>query len=393
MGILQRYVLAQLLKVFSLLLLALTCMLVVVGVAGQAAKHGLGPEQIVQILPWVVPSLMPYTIPATLLLTVCVVYGRMAGDQEVTAIKAAGISVISALWPAFILASLLSLGTFLLTDYFIPLATTRIQQIVTLAMEDIFLDGLRTRNQFTDADRGIAISVDRVDGRKLINPVIRYAPPPGGRATTITARSAELKFDMPQMRVVMTFENGLWHTPDGKSLRFNHEEMPFPLPARFDKPAPRNTPVDEIRNEMKSLEVERRGLLERRVISTAFQLTLGQFDRFSADESRNYDRRLNDANHRWTKLNTEIHSRVALACSCFFFTLLGAPFAVLQGRRQFLTSFALCFLPILTLYYPAIILTMELSKDNKLNPAWGMWLGNAGMLSLAGVVLRRVTKH
>jgi lipopolysaccharide export system permease protein len=317
----------------------------------------------------------------------------MAGDQEVTAIKAGGVSVMSVLWPAFILASLLSLGTFLLTDYFIPLATARMQQIVTLAMEDIFLDGLRTRNQFHDVDRGIAITVDRVEGRTLVRPVIRYTPPPDGRATTVHAHRATLKFDMRAMQVVMTFENAEVHLPDGKSIRLAREELPFPLPVRFDANKPRETPVAEIRREMSALDLERRELLERRIIGTAFQLTLGQFDRFSADDSQNFDRGLERANHRWTKLNTEIHSRVALACSCFFFTLLGAPFAVLQGRRQFLTSFALCFLPILTLYYPIMLLTMNLAKDDKLNPAWGMWLGNVGMLGCAGVVMRRVLKH
>jgi lipopolysaccharide export system permease protein len=89
MSILQRYVLRQQLWVFTLTLLSLTGMLVIVGVIGEASKNGLGPEQIRDILPFVVPSLLPFTIPATFLLTVCVVFGRLAGDNEITAIKAA----------------------------------------------------------------------------------------------------------------------------------------------------------------------------------------------------------------------------------------------------------------------------------------------------------------
>src|SRR6187397_2363389 len=103
MGILQRYVFWDLLRTFGLLVLGLTMLLVVVGVVQEAAKNGLGPEQILEILPYIVPSLLPFTIPATLLLTVCVVYGRMSGDQEVTAAKAAGISVWTLLVPSLIL--------------------------------------------------------------------------------------------------------------------------------------------------------------------------------------------------------------------------------------------------------------------------------------------------
>ena len=93
MRLLQRYILFELLKVFSFLLVILTILLVFVGGFQEASENGLGPAQTLQILPYVVPSFMPFTVPATLLLTICLVYGRISGDQEVTAAKAAGINV------------------------------------------------------------------------------------------------------------------------------------------------------------------------------------------------------------------------------------------------------------------------------------------------------------
>jgi lipopolysaccharide export system permease protein len=134
MSILQRYVLRQLLWVFTLTLLSLTGMLVIVGVIGEASKNGLGPEQIRDILPFVVPSLLPFTIPATFLLTVCVVFGRLAGDNEITAIKAAGINVMVVLTPAFVAAALLSLATFYLTDQVIPWARANVERVILTAM-------------------------------------------------------------------------------------------------------------------------------------------------------------------------------------------------------------------------------------------------------------------
>ena len=71
----ERYVMMELLRVFVALITISTLLLVFVGVFGEARKFDLGIWQILQIMPFVVPSLMPYTIPATLLLTVCVVYG------------------------------------------------------------------------------------------------------------------------------------------------------------------------------------------------------------------------------------------------------------------------------------------------------------------------------
>ena len=132
--LLQRYILFELLRVFTFLLSILTVLLVFVGVFREATMSGLGPFQALRILPYVVPNLLPFTIPATLLLTVCIVYGRMSGDQEITAAKAAGINVLSLLWPSFLLGAVLSVCSLILVDQAIPWANAKIQKIVTLVL-------------------------------------------------------------------------------------------------------------------------------------------------------------------------------------------------------------------------------------------------------------------
>ena len=108
MRLLQRYILCELLRVFGFVLSILTVLLVFLGVFKEVSETSLGPLQVLQVLPYIIPSLLPYTIPATLLLSVCVVYGRMAGDQEVTAAKAAGISVMSLLAPSFMFGAVMA---------------------------------------------------------------------------------------------------------------------------------------------------------------------------------------------------------------------------------------------------------------------------------------------
>ncbi|HVW02207.1 MAG TPA: LptF/LptG family permease, partial [Planctomycetaceae bacterium] len=202
MPLLQRYVFCELLKVFSLALTGLTVLLVFVGVVGEAARSGLGPQQILQILPYIVPSLLPFTIPATLLLTVCVVYGRLAGDHEVTAVRAAGISVMALLWPSIFLGGILSLLTLVLTDQFIPWARANIQRTVTSAMEDIFLDMLRSQMQVVDPQNGISITVMGVRGKTLLMPTFRHTLP-NSAVVTIQAQEANLEFDLEKQEVVL----------------------------------------------------------------------------------------------------------------------------------------------------------------------------------------------
>ncbi|OYW22155.1 MAG: hypothetical protein B7Z55_04960, partial [Planctomycetales bacterium 12-60-4] len=195
MRLLERYILGELLRVFFAVLGLTTCLMVFVGVFEKMREHGLGPWQVVQILPFVVPSLLPYTIPVTLLLTVCVVYGRLAGDREIIAAKAAGIHVLSLLWPSYFLGAVLSVGSLLLMDQVNPWSFSNIGRVVTLAMEDIFLDLLRTQNQFHLAEQGLTITVMDVRDRTLIFPTFRLSPN-GRNAVTMQAEEAGLEFDL-----------------------------------------------------------------------------------------------------------------------------------------------------------------------------------------------------
>jgi lipopolysaccharide export system permease protein len=408
MRILQRYVLIDLVRIFGLAISVLTVLLVFMGVAGEAAKHGLGARQIVQIIPWIIPSLLPYTIPATLLLTVCIVYGRMAGDHEIWAIKAAGINIFAVLGPSFVMGAVLSLATFILTDQFIPMGRARIERIVTLAMEDIFIDLLRANNTYNDPAHGISIVVTRVDERArkgsrrtanserepwLINPIFRYRLP-SGEVATITAREATVRFDMHEQQVWLTLYDGHFETPGGDNATFDEERQAFPMPAQTDTlKAPRNMTIDSLRRELVGLVRESEEALQRQVVWTVLALSEGAFDRLSDAEMQGIDPKSDLRAERRQKLRTEIHGRVALSCSCFFFVLIGSPFAVIWGKRQFLTNFALCFAPILLGYYPVVLLTMNLCRDGVIEPVWGMWVANAGLLATALVVLRKALRN
>src|SRR6516165_3153535 len=77
----------------------------------EASQRGLGPAQILAAIPLIVPSMMPFIIPPTTLFASCVVYGRLAHDNEIIAIKAAGINVVHVVWPGIALGLIMSLTT------------------------------------------------------------------------------------------------------------------------------------------------------------------------------------------------------------------------------------------------------------------------------------------
>ena len=389
---LQRYILLDLLRIFAFLLTVVTVLLVFVGVFQQVRESGLGPSEVLPILPYVVPSLLPFTIPATLLLTVCVVYGRIAGDNEMTAAKAAGINVLSLFGPAFFLGAVLSVCALLLTDQVIPWSVGNIQRIVTMAMENIFLERLRSQNHVTAAQQGLVITVMGVEGKKLIRPYIRYAPSQG-EAVTAQAEEATIRFDLDRYEAILDLQRVDIDIPGERKAWVLKHVIRFPLSPVIRRPKPRHQSIREIRKKAAAISQERIELQERHEIETAWALALGDFDRFLESDFIAYQTKLKHDRSEAAGLNTELHGRFALSCSCFFFVLVGCPFSVLKARRQFLTNFILCFFPIVILYYPTILLMMNLSKMGVVNPAWAMWIGNAGLFVAAWFILRRVLRH
>src|SRR5271156_4834948 len=85
----------------------MTAIFVLFMVAAQARDIGLSPSDIMHLVPYVIPSTLPYTIPVSLLFAATVVYGRLAGDNEIIAVKSAGVSVWMVLLPTLLLGSVL----------------------------------------------------------------------------------------------------------------------------------------------------------------------------------------------------------------------------------------------------------------------------------------------
>ena len=91
-GIIQRYVLGALLSSFLMAMVALTTIFVLFIVMAEATRQGLAPQEVLMLVPYLIPGSLPYTLPVAVLFAVTIVYGRIAGDNEIMALKAAGIT-------------------------------------------------------------------------------------------------------------------------------------------------------------------------------------------------------------------------------------------------------------------------------------------------------------
>lgn len=391
MPLLQRYIFGELTRTFLFVLLCLTVLVNVVGVFQTATERGLAAPQVWEVLPYIVPSMMPFTIPAALLLTVCLVYGRMAGDQEVTAAKAAGISVMTVLWPSILLGATLSIVSFLLTDRVIPWALDEMEKRIVQMVEDVFFERLRTDRSFVDRQRGLEITVLDVRGKTLLSPVICMRPK-NGRPLKIYADEATISLDVKRQLAEIHIKYGSVCLDDGQRMTAADKTFPFSLANEIGKPKPRNLPIDVIEEQVVTAVADEDRARERTTVDALLATSWGDFGRL-ATLDKWHAKAPGQHSSTYHRLRTEVHSRYAMSCSCLFFVLLGGPFAIYKGKSQFLTSFLYCFVPIVAVYYPLILGIMTQSKKGNIDPAWGMWLGNAVLLGASILILRNVRRH
>ena len=196
MRLLPRYVLIELLKVFAVTVTSLTTLMMLVGVAKEAIEQGLGLVQILQMLPYILPDASLSRSPVARCSPCQSSTVACRWRNEIVAIKSLGINPMTVLWPALILAFLLSLICVWLNDVSVSWGFNNMQRVAIEAIDDIAYGMLRTQKSF--GTNGFTINVKRVDDRKLIKPVITFNASGTTPPYTITAQEGELRCDTEQ---------------------------------------------------------------------------------------------------------------------------------------------------------------------------------------------------
>lgn len=385
--LLQRMVATDLLRVFLLGLVAITSVLVLVGIVQEAAQQGLALEQTLRLLPLLVPGLLPYTVPATCLFAVAVVYGRMAHDNEITAMKAAGIPATRIVWPAVTLGLACSTVLFFLVRDAIPRMHHRLRSIILEDAEEWLYARLRRDRRLNEPKLGYAIWVKEVQGRRLISPTFVRRDAQGRDEIIAVAREAELQVDWQEqiLRVYMIQGEIVrdYQGPREVRLAFDEEIIPVPLPATNlrRQPRPREMTNQQIREKLVSIAQEKEAVT-RQLEKVLVELN----DPSTSPVVRQKRAHLEYLQSTIHELQTELAQRPALASSCIVFVLIGTAVGIWFHRRDYLSSFVTCFLPIVLTYYPLMMFGINMGKKGQLDPRFGMWMGNT-MLGVVGLGL------
>ena len=351
MNILQRYVSGEVLRAFLLSLLTMTTIFVLFMVAAEAMRSRLlSPEDIAHLIPYVIPSTLPYTMPVSLLFAVTVVYGRIAGDNEIIAVKSAGLSVMTVIWPTLFLAMILCGFLLHVSRGWIPRSAHNAKLVLFKDLEDTFYKFLKRDREFNNPRWPFLIKVREVEGKIMkdatFNKRAKNKDNSDTYSATICAKRAQLHFDdkakMVRVHLDQAEIQNYGKDDDVALINQNILEMAIPQDSQFAM----EKSIQEYTNE----EIERELIKARRKIATdrkqqaitvGFQFATGRLDDVKWAEVQRAFIEHAYWQSRVDQFETEKQLRTSMAFGSLLFVILGAPVGILFAKRDFLERFHL----------------------------------------------------
>ncbi len=370
------YIFREIFKSFFFALIVFTGILVLVIVAREAISRGVPPTIALRLIPYTIPEQLRITIPVVLLLSTTTFFARMAGSNEFTALKALGISPWKILWPVLLFSFFASIGYIWFSEVAVPWGMKNMSRILIAGAEEIIYSKLRIDHRFTIKESGFEITVKGVENKRLLHPTIM------NKEMKISAQWAEIKIDLPRECCVIDIHNCVMYdtTKDGvMSVDIDHHEESFPLSSIISTDASSTSPskmaLQQIPGEIEEHHRDKNTIRNQMAARTVFAACSGSFETFSDPIWQQEAKKLDSIQGDLYRLNLEPQRRIAAGFSCMAFVWIGMTLAVWSKKSDIFASFFACFVPILILYYPLLMLGIEWGKSGTAPPIF-VWSGN-----------------
>lgn len=408
-SILNRMIFWELVKVFLLSVGSLTGMFLMAVVIQEGSKLGLGLSQLISVIPLFIPNLLPYTIPATTLFASCVVYGRLAHDNEIVAIKAAGVRMYRIVAPAVLLGLITTGITASLYYTVIPRSQQLLQQAALRDPEEVLYNLLRRERCFRHPTFPYVMYVRDVQGKVLLDVVLKRrnrvydertnTEAYNGYDFVARAREARLRVDLETGMLNIEPDRFVIYDKNTAGTTVSNHPFQVPLPDSLagKEIRTRTTALTwpELEPRIDSLEHDRSVYDEKRrlFIEDTMKLPEGPEKVFRLSQEVHYHAQLEHYTRQILNVRAEFHMRPALAFGCLVFALIGCPVGLWANRADYLSTFVVCFLPTIMLYYPLLLAGSNMGKEAKVPMFVGVWMANVVVGTLAVLLTLRLLRR
>ncbi|MFA9370556.1 MAG: LptF/LptG family permease [Labilibaculum antarcticum] len=409
---------------------------------------GLEWTIIAEFLFYVSATLVPMALPLAILLASIMTFGNMGENYELTAMKAAGISLQRIMKPLIILVILISLGAFYFSNFIMPVAslktTTLLIDIKKQNPELILKEGIFTNDlpKFSvkvgeiDKNTGMMYNLLIYDHREnLGNTDVTIAD----SGTMVTSEdkltmnltlysgniyqevkqkprnrnknhpSRRIKFQVFKQNISLPgtdlkrsdenrYKNSyrmlnlkqLDHQEDTLKLKLDEDKHIFAksLSSRYFQKEPRNLLQDSV----KSVLIRQKVLDADSLFSNLSLLKKQTTISYALDKGRKTRETISRKNNelsaqvKWLrKFTNEWHRKFTLPFACFIFFFIGAPLGAII-RKGGLGMPVIVSILFFIVYYIISMTAERFSKELVIEPVLGMWMSSLVVLPL-GIIL------
>ena len=362
--ILNLYILREISLPFVMVLFILTFVLLmgrILQLMDLLVNKGIGFLDISKFIVLLMPSFLMFTIPMSLLVAILIGLGRLSGDNEITVMKASGISLYQLSQPIAVAAVIAFISTSIITLFLVPQSNYATKIHLYNVSKQKASIGIREK-VFVDYFKGLLIYAEKIplDGAYMEGVLIadtRLTDEPN----TIIAKKAYLISDPKELTVTLRLENGSTHTVD-PDLQ-NYRKMDF---AVYDV----NLDIGSALFDEKKLKEKSSG--EMTVLELRERLGKSGLEKQHLRE-----------------VAIELNKKLSMPMSCLILGLLGVPLGIRTQRSAKSWSISIAF-ALVVLYYMLQLGGEALVQTGQVTPFIGTWVPNL-VFGLAGVILFSMT--
>jgi lipopolysaccharide export system permease protein len=235
--IIYRYLLLEILPPFGVSLLAFTSIVFLgrmMRVTQMIVVKGVGLVDVLLSCAYLLPYLLVFTLPMAATVGILLALMRLTVDQEIVAMKTAGLSFGQLLPPVLGFSLLTGLITLGLTLYGAPWGQRETKKLLVEVVKKRADMGIQEQVFNTDF-QGLMLFVNRVQASPgQLSGIFVYDSRDSENANTVYARRGELKFDQSQETLSLQLFDGwvfVWGREPGRwqTVEFKTYQLPLQL--------------------------------------------------------------------------------------------------------------------------------------------------------------------
>jgi lipopolysaccharide export system permease protein len=344
--ILYRYLLLEILPPFGVSLLAFTSIVFLgrmMKLTQMIVIKGVGLVEVLKTCAYLLPYLLVFTLPMAATVGILLALTRLSADQEVVAMKTAGLSYTQLVPPilAFSLAAaLLTLGLTVFVSPWGQHATRELLREVVKKRADL---GIKEQVFNTDF-QGLMLFINHVSSRDGgLDGVFAYDYRDQENPNTVYAARGQLSFDPSQEAILMELF-------DGRVIRWGND--------------PRRWQAVEFKRYQLPLQLFSFTLEKERSES---EMSLGELWAALSQQPR--------GSKTYSRAAVELQQRFAMPLGALLLCLMAMPLG-LSPRQHGRTWGLILGLVIFLVYYVVFTASWRLAINARINPSLAPWLSN-----------------